>query len=68
MLSATIENPKIAEPVVPLDIGSILTEFNLGSSIQDLETAQAVAELRELNKDEPDIVFKGEKPLEAVNP
>ena len=68
MLSATIENPKIAEPVVPLDIGSILAEFNLGTSIQDLETAQAVAKLRELNKDEPDIVFKGEKPVEAVNP
>ena len=68
MLTANLQNVTIAEPVLPNDIGSILTEFNLGTSIQDLETAQAVAQLRELNKDEPDIVFKGEKPLEIVNP
>jgi pimeloyl-ACP methyl ester carboxylesterase len=69
MLSATWnESPKIAEPIIPADIGSILSEFNLGTSIQDLETAQAVSQLREMNKDEPDIVFKGEKPVEAVNP
>ena len=69
MLTANLQNATIAEPILlPNDIGSILAEFNLGTSIQDLETAQAVAQLRELNKDEPDIVFKGEKPLEAVDP
>jgi hypothetical protein len=39
MLSVPLENVKIAEPIVPMDIGSILEEFNLGTSIQDLETA-----------------------------
>jgi len=35
-----------------------------------LEVAESVAQLREMNKDEPDIVFKGEKAadLGAVNP
>jgi len=68
MLSVPLVNATIAEPIIPVDIGSILAEFNLGTSIQDLEAAQAVAQLREMNKDEPEIVFKGEKPFEAVNP
>jgi hypothetical protein len=67
MLSTSIEVPKITEPIVSQDIGSILEEFNLGTSIQDLEVAEAVAQLREMNKDEPDIVFKGEKPVESVD-
>ena len=33
MLSVPLENTKLAEPIVPQDIGSILEEFNLGSSI-----------------------------------
>ncbi len=68
MLTSIIEVPKLAEPIIPQDIGSILEEFNLGTSIQDLEVADAVAQLREMNKDEPDIVFKGEKTVEAVDP
>ena len=67
MLSASLNNTKIAEPIVPQNIGSILEEFNLGTSIQDLEVADAVMQLREMNKDEPEIVFKGEKPFKAVN-
>jgi hypothetical protein len=39
MLSVPLENVKIAEPIIPQDLGSILQEFNLGTSIQDLETA-----------------------------